>query len=388
MKVDPGNVLNDAELKFLHPTFHLIIHFHFFLGLLSRSRITRVLIFVPILVSSMHALLYRTVSKDNLMSLLVIVQTVLRASDALVINDVSRLRVVGQNQETNQLGVWDRVKWAFNFLFSFRLVGWMEEPRHILPPHPTESRWQFVRSRIVRCLCYIAISDFAQTIIEYIPADGWRETSIKGIGARLLLTIIIVVVAWSFIILPYTVVATVAVGFGLTDASEWPPIFGKWSDAYTVRRFWGRTWHQGLRRIVSTHGDFVAFRLIRLQKKTFWGANVHRYVAFTISGIIHAAIDYGILRSGFWERQTSLTFFILQATVIMFEQEVGKFLGLKTGKRTRRAGYVWTFLWFTLTLLPWMDLQIRFGQGIHIGIWKTGSMTTFLWRGEWTYEAL
>ncbi|KAF8991052.1 membrane bound O-acyl transferase family-domain-containing protein [Cyathus striatus] len=371
------------------PAFHIYIHTLFFLGLLSRSRLTRACLFIFILVSSIYVLFYRSIPKEDTSTLPFVFQTVLRASDALVITEAIKLKRVGQREETNQLGIWDKAKWAFDFLFNLRQIGWVDEPRHILPPHPTESRWQFVRSRIIACLWYLAITDFAQTVLGYIPIDAWRETSITGIGTRMLCTALSASMIWSMLTIVYTVLSTIVVGLGLSDASAWPPSFGKLSDAYTIRRFWGRTWHQLLRRALSAHGDFVAYRILHLQKDSFIGTNVHRYVAFTLSGVLHAAGDYGVLRSKFREHHASLWFFFLQAVAIMFEQAIGNILGLKAGKWTRRAGYVWTFCWFTLTLLPWVDPQARFAHGgYRVGIWNKGSMTNFLWTGKWSYEAL
>jgi hypothetical protein len=37
----------------------------------------------------------------------------------------------------------------------------------------------------------------------------------------------------------YYLLATIAVATGWSDPDTWPDFFGKWSDAYTLRRFWG-----------------------------------------------------------------------------------------------------------------------------------------------------
>ena len=37
----------------------------------------------------------------------------------------------------------------------------------------------------------------------------------------------------------YSLFATVLVVTGLSQPRDWPEIYGRWADVYTVRRFWG-----------------------------------------------------------------------------------------------------------------------------------------------------
>ena len=41
------------------------------------------------------------------------------------------------------------------------------------------------------------------------------------------------------IALHYSLLATVLVVTGLSQPRDWPEIYGRWADVYTVRRFWG-----------------------------------------------------------------------------------------------------------------------------------------------------
>ncbi|KAF8993368.1 membrane bound O-acyl transferase family-domain-containing protein [Cyathus striatus] len=383
-----NNAYGDVRLVRLQPICIFTIYLLLFLGLVSRSRAVRAILFIPILIISTYIWVYTTsgIVNDSLIWPF-IAQIVLMASDAFLINDVSKLRRVEQTEDTNHLGVWDRSKWALDFMFNYRLIGWTHEPRHVLPPHPTESKWQFVRSGIVKCIMYYALCDIAQTLIWYTPLHKWRETSIMAIGFRVMHTAMYAFTGSLGPNIVYTAASIIAVTISLTDPSEWPPVLGRWSDAYTVRRFWGRTWHQCLRRIFSSHGDFVAYRLLRLEKGTSLGTNVQRYAAFGLSGLLHAIGDYGMFRSRFSELSGSMTFFLLQATAIMLEQEIGKLLGVKAGKWTRRMGYVWTFCWFVLTFPPWTDPQLRVDPS-HWSprCWRRGSITNYLLTGKWNFE--
>ena len=41
------------------------------------------------------------------------------------------------------------------------------------------------------------------------------------------------------IALRYLLLATVSVGAGFSQPRDWPEVYGRWADVYTVRRFWG-----------------------------------------------------------------------------------------------------------------------------------------------------
>lgn len=52
-----------------------------------------------------------------------------------------------------------------------------------------------------------------------------------------------------FINIQYVVCSIVAVALGLSKPADWPPLFGRLSEATTVRRFWSRFWHQMIRKV-------------------------------------------------------------------------------------------------------------------------------------------
>ena len=41
------------------------------------------------------------------------------------------------------------------------------------------------------------------------------------------------------IAMQYSLVAAIFVAAGISQPRDWPEVYGHWSDAYTVRRFWG-----------------------------------------------------------------------------------------------------------------------------------------------------
>ena len=106
--------------------------------------------------------------------------------------------------------------------------------------------WNFI-------LCYGAL-DLLQYYIRstayghgvYFPSvfseNLWRQVTLGwAVGFR----------SGFDLVFPYYFCSAVAVALGLTPPSAWPPMNGSYSEAYTVRKFWGKAncvgshWHQG-----------------------------------------------------------------------------------------------------------------------------------------------
>ncbi|KAA1470703.1 hypothetical protein DENSPDRAFT_818409 [Dentipellis sp. KUC8613] len=380
-----------TDLKPLPPALQAGVQACLFAGLLLPSRPLRALFFPPILAMSLYMIFFTTTGKDSddIVTWSLITTTLLQASDTLVINDVAALRLVGQKVPTNELGLWSRIKWAAQLLGAPRAVGWTHEPRHVFPPHPDakEPRLRFLVRQTLTALQYFVILDVVHYWILHTPQfvrDGVSLTT-GGPAIRVLNTALHAIHIWSYMSFGYTAASVVAVALGVTDQSAWPAIYGKWSDAYTLRRFWGRTWHQVFRRTVSTHGDFVTYRVLRLQKSTFLADSVHRYTAFFVSGVIHGVGEYGLFRDNARTDSGALRFFLLQATAITAEQIIARLFNPRPTTWMCRLGYVWTFVWFVYTLPPWMDPQFRKGMADNYGF--PFSVTNGLVNGEWRLVA-
>jgi Membrane bound O-acyl transferase family len=132
----------------------------------------------------------------------------------------------------------------------------------------------------------------------------------------------------------YDILAILCVSLHLGGPSDWPPIFGSFfKNSYTIRGFWGRFYHQWLRRNVSTAGMLVN-KLFGFKQ----GSVANRYsqliVAFAVSAFFHHVGAFvGCYKDdGFWQA----SFFLVQPVGIIVEENVismGRKLGIrKTGE--------------------------------------------------------
>ncbi|KAK2678416.1 Wax synthase domain [Fusarium oxysporum f. sp. vasinfectum] len=129
-----------------------------------------------------------------------------------------------------------------------------------------------------------------------------------------------------------------------------PPIWGRLSEAYSVRRFWGNFWHQTLRRHLTSLSDFLVHGILHVPKGL-----VARYckliVCFFISGALHFPADRAL---GISAKETNvINHFLTTALVIMCEDGVQHaFRGVR-GIWSRRFGYVWAICYMYLMTPSW-----------------------------------
>ena len=167
----------------------------------------------------------------------------LMASDFLLLTDVQReLRLIGQPKSISDAPLSDRLIWAVKLVTGQRGIGWAHEPTAALPPRPTSmTRGQFIVSRVKWLVFYALLFGIGQTIVRRDPSFHITAPPIveQGLLSRSYATLVFVINTWSVLaIFGNLIPSLVLVTAGLSEPSEWPHLFGSWSDAYTVHNFW------------------------------------------------------------------------------------------------------------------------------------------------------
>ena len=139
--------------------------------------------------------------------------------------------------------------WMIDIAYSIRMVGWVQEPRSCLPPHPPPSRSTFLRKTFLKFIINGLIIDFTSCVFAFSPAfDSRLHDPTDGpetyLAAVPLLHRVPYILAHGLMVTAgisaiHNIVALVCVGLGCSSPTLWPDISGRWEDAYTVRRFWG-----------------------------------------------------------------------------------------------------------------------------------------------------
>jgi hypothetical protein len=167
---------------------------------------------------------------------------VFSASDYLLLTDVQReLFLVGQQTPISESSFASRLKWALKLFISNRGVGWTHEFKSVIRPHPPPmSKTTFVASRLLWMAYYVLLFDITEIHTDNNPFfTGEQSMAAGGWLWRFANTVASGVRATCQISQPYCFFSIVSVILGLSRPQDWPPLFGFWRDAYTLRRFWG-----------------------------------------------------------------------------------------------------------------------------------------------------
>ncbi|KAJ7167814.1 membrane bound O-acyl transferase family-domain-containing protein [Mycena filopes] len=291
------------------------------------------------------------------------------ASDFILLTEVQReLRIVKPPQRADQpiehAPLMQRILWALKLFSSTTGVGWEHEPRYPPRPSPLIPRRTFVRDQLLQALLMAAtfesVNYYFSTRHPSLYAGGPSLTSSGWLWRYQAIWAWCVPLATASIC-GHSLNAAYSVGTGASGPEDWPPFMGSLALAWSVRNFWGRVWHQSMRRFLSAHGRFVAHKVLRLQPGTKASAYTQLYVAFLVSGTMHYLPEYMVLRH--WGGG-ALWFFLLQAVAITLEECVmglGRGLGITGNWKWKLVGYFWVWSWFAFSLPIWQDPLLHAG---------------------------
>ncbi|KAH9939628.1 membrane bound O-acyl transferase family-domain-containing protein [Epithele typhae] len=242
-------------------------------------------------------------------------------------------------------GLFSRVYNVLCITLNYRLIGWNTQVSNV--PTPIKDKSAFIFHRLYQLLLTMLVLDVAQS---HLLANAPVYTAPDPPRPTLLITWAFLLCSYSVIKLFYTVASLVAVTLGLSAPEDWPDLFGHWRDAYTLRRLWGRAWHQLLRRHFSAWGT-AAVRTLGVRRGTWLSSQVQLHTAFAVSAAIHT---FGDAMVGRRLVGVSAPFFIANGLAIAVEDAVlalGRWLcrgeelkgeeGRPPPLALRVAGYVW-----------------------------------------------
>ncbi|KAM6492380.1 Membrane bound O-acyl transferase family domain containing protein [Amanita muscaria] len=291
------------------------------------------------------------------------------ASDFLLIKDVHKdLQMKGQTASPATLPFFARLEWATHLLNSPRFIGWAQEPSKALPPRwrehqRTNSIKKFSLDQLVRLTLYVVLFWLAAIYTpRYRLGDGKDLFGIPltALGRRGMGILLGLIPIFTFFDGGHRFASLIFVLCRKWQPKDWIPLFGSWLEAYTLRRFWGQTWHQTLRKYTSSHGSFMAKRVFCLEKKTYVYYIVQIFIAFLISAAIHITADLIFFGKG----SGAVYFFLSQPAGVVFEDIIARTIGASTRWNLidpvirRFLGYLWVLTWFILTTPLWKILFV------------------------------
>ncbi|TVY44431.1 Acetyltransferase [Lachnellula occidentalis] len=268
---------------------------------------------------------------------------------------------------------WERLCFGFNSTISNRDVDKPFEVKNT--PYFSAKDHDYVPSRanflvwtVVRFVaCYLVLDlvesqpaapnageMFASSSIPIFRRLG--EISIEEVFIRIIVCFVFWVMVYSILTCMYSFIAFFAVGSGFSRVAEWRPIFGPLSEAYTIRGFWGKFWHQLTRKMNTGPANFIADDILHLPKGSLIARYTKIFLVFFISGLMHSIYELGGQMStnpyGPW------IFFCTQVIGVLLEDGVQAMYRSLTGTvRSNHPPALWIriigYVWVVAFLLFW-----------------------------------
>lgn len=367
--LEGSRTLHAMELLSLSPLFYFLIASLLTITGLKRRRQTRVLLLGPIwlfslmALASSHRLAWMT-GADSIFASLVVFY-LLYSPKTLVFD---------QHTVTPELN--DAFGWSFVDCYRVwnnpRQLPLRLQHKRKAPNTPSKSRVIFCLSRSIKAaglwafeyfifqkvfvyaLWPVTVSDFAPEMESAL----FHRLSQHEIRVRSIISLQWIWRAYFFLEFHHSLLAIVFVGILRFDSpGEWPPLFGSPLEAYTIRGFWGRFWHQ---LTVPTYVFYarLASRQI-VPAGSLWGKVLTALLVFTISGLSHSLVGWALGDTALFR---DILFFEMCFLAAAGETAVSK-IRVKEPSIFRRtfspvfrrvAGMVWVFAFFFCAVPTWV----------------------------------
>ncbi len=238
--------MSDTRFPFslpLYGTFQGLI----VLGYTLRPSRYRPLLFLPIAAVA-HHLVFRsttgTIADVGLGG--AIITQMLFAFDGIVLTEVQKtLHRIGEKPgQIISAPFWSRLAWGWHLHNSPRGVGWAHELAH-LPKNPpsfsfNQNRKSFVLSRIGTGLVCVVVQALAQIVNAANPALAPGATPLvdQTLYVKILSTLGFALPAVAQMNSLHCFASAALVMAGISQPSDWPPLFGSPKNMYTLQNFW------------------------------------------------------------------------------------------------------------------------------------------------------
>lgn len=141
---------------------------------------------------------------------------------------------------------------------------------------------------------------------------------------------------------------------GLDESWEWPPLYGKISEAFTMRRFWSMYWHRLFYKSSTSHASLISRHIFGIKRRTAFSRIINSFLVFWISAVMHSMVQTRLGHPCAWGR--NMWYWMLQPVAFIIEGVVqfvwGKakrrvsFLDVRMlGVFERLVGYAWVCTW-------------------------------------------
>ncbi|KAF1832716.1 hypothetical protein BDW02DRAFT_410811 [Decorospora gaudefroyi] len=169
--------------------------------------------------------------------------------------------------------------------------------------------------------------------------------------------------------------AVLWVGSHVNAPSEWPlALFGPISEAYSVRRFWGKHWHTYVYYALSGHVKIVTRRWLGFRRGALSTRLLENSLVFLVSGLMHSLVRWQQSPLGdpwsiaLWYVGQMIPI-VVEGVVVNVWRKVRKWCGFggEVGWLDRveyAVGYLWVFGWFMWSVPKYLNTRMKWSDAI------------------------
>ncbi|KAE9371052.1 hypothetical protein N431DRAFT_425742 [Stipitochalara longipes BDJ] len=249
----------------------------------------------------------------------------------------------------------EKLSWSWGLNTTYRGIGWNWKVKNVPEATPlSTSKWSFVRTEALKACVWYLLFDLCWSPISITPYATSSPPDIfsDSLFRQTFLALMTGIGNYCTLNMQYSLGSALIVAIGLYTPQDWPPLMGRLREVSTVRDFWGKFWHQNLRRKLTLPFNLLT-KYIPIPRGTLVSRYTQLYLAFITTTLIHHSGAMNLPSSSSANNLNQAAFFMLQPVAITFEDFViylGKKAGVKESRATRALGSLWTFAWFTYTL--------------------------------------
>lgn len=156
------------------------------------------------------------------------------------------IRQIGSDIQLSTLPLLQRLQWGASLAWNHRGIGMTTQVPYV-PPHIAPlKRGPFIAAQIRTLILHCVRLGVMWGPIMYFKlhttflANQPPAESLLGVILyRVVFTVVTLVTSYTTIDIPWLIVCILGVGSGYSEPKAWPPQFGYFSDATTLRRAWG-----------------------------------------------------------------------------------------------------------------------------------------------------
>ncbi|KAK8154306.1 putative toxin biosynthesis protein [Phyllosticta citrichinensis] len=276
-----------------------------------------------------------------------------------------------------------KLKWAIALILNLRGIRYNFQVKNVQKPRFTSTQRggviRFLLWQSIELAYFVIMGDLVAQLgsrLFFAPPPGQRgpidsmQLDLRDSDWRMSFLKALTFWLWAILFHQHAIHARINRFCG--NRRDWSPLFGRLAEATTVRSFWGKFWHQMIRKaLTGLTGRLLD--LFGIRRGTNTSSYTQLWLSFAISGFMHAAsLTLMPCPANVPERDRwvgLMCYFLWQAAAITLEDFV-LFLWRKnfgvgsSGALTNIVGYIWVTcsFWFSLPMAADVLLKLRMGE--------------------------